>query len=236
MRGELLVALLACGALGVAGCGSGSVDLVTQTRTVASCRVDSPGPPAATRAAPGRAVLNTLRTLRRPARPRDKLSVAPLRQLPVDAVETRYVRLARTVGGTRYFLVPTMTEPRCGIRMHSPTEQVFLWAVRAHTPSLAVLSGGLAKIRAGIVLASNSDGALPNKSQVQALVPSSVVRIQALYPATGASGRDYGEKTVIQAGVKNNSVIFDVDRVGIDAIPPRLLWYQRDGTVRRLNP
>ena len=155
---------------------------------VASCRPTKPF----IAGAPSRSLLSILGVLRRPATRADTLpsnvtkilSTPPFQQFGRHEYFAHYIRRARVVAGTSYYLIPALISS-CGSAAARGRQGIIIAAVgRAGTS----VGGDVDATRIEGGLAYGSEGGPRSQASVEMLVPDRVAAVTLRYPAGKAGG------------------------------------------------
>ena len=194
---------------------------------LAGCAQPSPAGP--TEATPAKAFLAILGALRRPATKLDALPQWVSSDLERRfEVFVRYVRLAQTAFGSRYYLVPVFGRTLLDCKLH---ESVLLEDVGADQ---AGGGGGntVGDIETETFRGSIGGGVPP--TTFPTIVPDGVASVTAHYPAGKAGGFDRHDlpAATVTARAVNNVIVLRVPRGGQQAYAAATLtWRASDGQV-----
>jgi|SRR5579871_1136272 len=177
---------------------------------------------------PDRSLLSILPILRRPARPSDALPAGVLGGLPFRRdVLVRYIRRARVIGTTNYWLFPVVFG--CAPR----TEFVAEWVAGSAAASSGGGLGNAGQIEQGHAYGTQSGIAVPTgRTEVDMLVPDGVASVTFAYPAGGVGGFGGGNAPafVTTTRVTDNLVVIDVPRANSRITTPMTMtWRAADG-------
>jgi hypothetical protein len=173
-------------------------------------------PSTANTGAPSSAFLSMLGVLRRPQRPSDDLELSLLSHVG-EGVYVNYIRLARVVAGTSYYLIP-VAKPNC-----SGPEELLL---NERSP------GGFASY-GGATAAHIADGKLFGTcckgptAVVAGVVPDRVAKVSITYPK---SGRLHAV-TITTKPVENVFVVTVPRESTVAAVPKSVIWRSAKGKV-----
>jgi hypothetical protein len=219
-----LVATVA--AIGASG-GRATRIVAARPMTLTSC-ASSPlsGPPS-------KALLSILAVLRRPATPADSFRPSPLLTRGVR-IFVNYVRRARVVSGSTYYVYPVFATP-CGVLSGQSGESMALTDV-THSCGTGTVAGLTAvQIRQGEALSYGGDCSRSLLlSQVSGIVPDGVAAVTLHYPAGRVGG--YSHKMAPAANVTtrpvNNVIVVMVPRGGGNGRSwTTMTWRAANGTI-----
>ncbi len=189
-------------------------------------------PTTTSEGAPSAAMLRTLGVLRTPATSADVLRAEspPLFGIG-EGVYVKYVRFARTVGGTSYYLIPIAKG--CGSLGEEVVEE-------SRGPGEFGGSGGetLAEIKQGQAV---STWVRNTSSTVWGVVPDRVAKVVLTY-SRGASGQKRRRSVKVSAAVVNNVFVANLAFLtthtpGFGVTPTTIVWRSAKGSViRRIHP
>ena len=229
-RGVFTARGLVVGGLAAVGLISGSAALAGSVGAAPNAHFECIKRPTTTsEGIPNAAILRTLGVLRSPATAADVLPSEPTPSFGLgEGVYVKYVRLARTVGETSYYLIPIAKG--CA----SLGEEVFL---ETHGPAGFGGGGGetLAEIKQGQAL---STWVRSTSSTVWGMVPDRVARVVLTYALSAKPHR----RVRVSAPVVNNVFVANLAflstrDVGFTVSPTTIVWRSAKGTViRRIHP
>lgn len=183
--------------------------------------------------APSNALLSILGVLRRPATPADALpsGVHP----GVGEIYVHYVRRARVIDGTSYYIFPVLV-PACGpLKAHQG-----IWEFASHVelaPGIYGGAGGGAATAAQIEQGGDAGTGPPGSKStatITMVVPDSVAKVTLHYPAgiIGGFDRRHAPAVTYATSPVGNLVVVTVMRRGnrLDS-PTPMTWYDASGHV-----
>jgi hypothetical protein len=219
---------------GIAAGAAGRVPAKGARRAPASCAPSREG--GALQGAPSKSLLSILGVLRRPATAADDASGIVARGV-VQGVFVHYIRLARVVAGSPYYIYPGIIGG-CGTR-ERPHQGIMELATHVNLGAGLIGGSGGGGASATQIEQGNDVGTGPPGSSTSAtitmIVPDGVASVTLRYPAGRASG--YSRKisppfTVTTAAI-NNAVVVTVPRSagGGPIWVPTMIWRAPDGNV-----
>ena len=165
--------------------------------------------------APSPALLSMLGVLRRPQKPGDELELSALHL--GEGVYVNYVRLARVVAGTSYYLIP-VARPNCA----EPEELV----LNERSPGGFASFGGATatNVAAGRLFRTCCQGPT---AVVSGVVPDRVAKVSLAYPKSGSQRA----VTVTTKPVENVFVVTVPRESTVASVPKLVTWRSARGRV-----
>ena len=223
--GAAAIAAVVAGLVWAGGGRSGSaltvrVPSATAPIATVACVSDFPRHASARQRTPSQSLLSILAILRRPARRDDATVPSSFKR---GDPYLRYIRLARVVLGSSYYVIPTLGQ-QCKPLKPLPMVLLYVSGNGNSRLGLATVKG----INLGGLLSASKQG---NHTVVSGLVPDDVATVALRYPAVHGSDSRALPAVTITARPVDNIVAVTVPRSGRSARTLTMIWRAANGRL-----
>jgi hypothetical protein len=212
MRKRSLATLTVVGVVGALGVAA-PMGSASHSSINATCLMT---PSTANTGSPSSAFLSMLGVLRRPQKPTDDLEVSSL--AIGEGVYVNYIRLARVVAGTSYYLIP-VAKPNC-----SEPEELLLNERSSSYLGSSYGGSTATRIAQGKLFASSGRGPT---AVVAGVVPDRVAKVSLSYPKSGP----LHAVTITTKPVENVFVATVPRESPAASVPKSVVWRSARGKV-----